>query len=137
MVTPTEKIKNTNKCEEYRPINSLKTFEKVLETVVKYRLENYMEENNLLSKYQSGFRRKFSCETAVNYVVSRWKNAKNYKILAIFLDFKRAFETIDRDILLQKLLKYGIEDEELMWFRSYLTNRKQITRVNNTIEQPN
>ena len=81
MVTLIEKVKNTNKCEEHRPINSLKTFEKVLETVVKQQLENYMK---LLSKYQSGFRRKFSCETAVNYVVSRWKNAKNNKILAIF-----------------------------------------------------
>ena len=89
-----------------------------------------------MSKYQSGFRRKFSCEMAVNYVVSPWKNAKNSKILAIFLAFKRAFETIDRDILLQKLLKYGIENEELMWFRSYLTNRKQITRVNNTESRP-
>ena len=107
MVTRIEKIKNSNKCEEYRPINSLKTFEKVLETVVKQQLENYMEENKLLSKYGFGFRRKFSCETDVNYVVRRWKNAKNNKILAIFLDFKRAFETIDKDILLQKLLKYG------------------------------
>ena len=62
-------------------------------------------------------------------LLSRWKNAKNNKILAIFLVFRRAFETIDRDILLQKLLKYGIEEEELMWFRSYLTNRKQNTRV--------
>ena len=50
--------------------------------------------------------------------------------MGIFLDFRPAFETIDRDILLQKLLKYGIENEELMWFRSYLTNRKQITRAN-------
>ena len=104
--------------------------------MVKQQLENYMEENKLLVKYQSGFRRKFSCETTVNYVVSRWKNAKNNKILAIFLDFKRAFETIDRDIMLQKLLKYGIEDEELMWFRSYLTNRKRITRVDNTESSP-
>ena len=90
-----------------------------------------MKKNKFLSKYQSGFRRKFSCETAVNYDVSRWKNAKNNQILAIFLDFRRAFETIDRDILLQKLLKYGIENKKLMWFRSYLTNRKQVTRVNN------
>ena len=89
-----------------------------------------------MSKYQSGFRKKFLCETAVNYVVSRWKNIKNNKILAIFLDFKRAFETINRNIPLQKLLKYGIENEELMWFRSYLTNRKQITRVNNTESSP-
>ena len=61
---------------------------------------------------------------------------KNNKILAIFLDFRRACETIDRDILLQKLLEYGIEDEELMRLRSYLTNRKQITRVNNTEFSP-
>ena len=79
MVTPIEKIKSANKCEEYRPINSLNTFEKVLETVVKQQLENYMEENKLLSKYQSLFQKEFSCETAVNYVVSRWKNAKNNK----------------------------------------------------------
>ena len=51
---------------------------------------------------------------------------KNNRILAIFLDFRRAFKTIDRDILLQKL----------MWFRSYLTNRKQIIRVNNTESSP-
>ena len=69
-------------------------------------------------------------------MLSRCKNAKNNKILAIVLDFRRAFETIDRDILLQKLLKYGIENEELMWFRSYLTNRKQITRVNSTESSP-
>ena len=121
MVTPIEKIKNTNKCEQFRPMNSLKTFEKVLDTVVKQRLENYMEENKLLSKYQSGFKKKFSCETTVNYAVSRWKNAKNNKILAIFLDFRGAFKTIDKDILLQKELAA----EELMWLRSYLTNRKQ------------
>ena len=49
----------------------------------------------------------------------------------------RAFKTIDRDILLQKLFKYGIETEEqLMWFRSYLTNRNQITIVNNTESSP-
>ena len=89
-----------------------------------------------MSKYQFGFRRKFSCETVVNYLVNRWKNTKNNKILAILLDFRRAFEKIDRGTLLQKLLKYGIENEELMWFRSYLTNPKQITRVNNTESSP-
>ena len=95
LVTPIEKIRNSNKCDEFCPINSLKTFEKVSETVVKQQLEKYMEENKLLSKYQSRFRRKFSCETAVNYVVSHWKNTKNNRILEIFLDFRRAFETFD------------------------------------------
>ena len=138
LVTSIEKIRNTSKCDEFRSINSLKTKkEKVVEIVVKQQLENYMEENKLLSKYHSSFRRKFSCETAVNYVVSYWKNAKNKRILEIFLDFMRAFETIDRAFLLRKLLKYGIENEgELMWFRSYLTNRKQTTRVNKTESIP-
>ena len=67
LVTSIEKIKNSNKCGEFRPINSLKISEKVLETVVKQQLEKSMEENKLLSKYQSGFKRKFSRETAGNF----------------------------------------------------------------------
>lgn len=132
MVTPIEKIANTNKCEEFRPINTLKICEKIIEKIVKQQLEEYLEKNTILSKYQSGFRKTFSCETAVNYVINRWKKLeKNKKIMAIFLDFKRAFETIDRELLLQKLFFYGIQNKELNWFKSYLTNRKQITKVNN------
>ena len=52
------------------------------------------------------------------------------KVLAIFLVFKNAFETIDRDILLKKLSCYDIKDKELKWFSSYLTKRRQITKVN-------
>lgn len=131
-ITPIEKILRTKHCEEFRPINSLNTFEKILEKVVKEQLEKYIEENDILSKYQSGFRKNFSCETTVNYVINRWKKLKkNKKIMAIFLDFKRAFETIDRDILIKKLFVYGIRGNELKWFKSYLTNRKQYTSVNN------
>ena len=56
--------------------------------------------------------------------------------MVIFLDFKRAFETIDSNILLEKLFKYGIQDKKLTWFESYLTNRRQYTNVNNTISDP-
>ena len=52
------------------------------------------------------------------YVLNRWKFIENYrKFLAIFFffDFKRAFETIERDILLRKLSCYGIKDKELKW----------------------
>ena len=55
---------------------------------------------------------------------------KRNKILDIFLNFKRAFETIYRKILLQKLRAYDIDDIELKWFESYLTNRKHITKIN-------
>lgn len=132
MITPIEKITKARNCEDFRPINTLKLCEKILEKVVKVQLEEYLEGNNILSKYQSGFRGGFSCETAVNYVINRWKNIdKNKKVMAMFLDFKRAFETIDRDILIKKLFNYGIRNIELKWFQSYLTNRTQITKVNN------
>lgn len=131
MVSPIEKVPKTNKCEEFRPINTLKTCEKILEKVVKNQLENYFEENLLLSQYQSGFRKKYSCETAVNYVINQWKYiGKNKRIMALFLDFQRAFETIDRNIMLQKLYMYGIRHVELEWFKSYLDNRQQTTKVN-------
>lgn len=91
-----------------------------------------MEKNMLFSKYQSGFRKKHSCETAVNYVINRWKTIdKKHKIIAVFLDFKRAFETVDRGILISKLSKYGIQGKEIKWFESYLNDRLQSTKVNN------
>ena len=58
MVTPIEKIRNTIKCEEYRPINTLRTSEKIIEKIVKDQLEEYFEKHSLLSKYQSGFKKR-------------------------------------------------------------------------------
>ena len=89
MITPVEKIRNIIKCEEYRPINSLRTCEKITEKIVKDQLEENSEKHNLLSKYQSGFRKRFSCETAINYVINRLEFIENdRKVLAIFRDFK-------------------------------------------------
>ena len=114
MVTPVEKIRNTIKCKEYRPINTLRTCEKIIEQIVKNQLEEYFEKHSLPSKYQSGFRKSYSCETAINYAINRCTFIGNdRKVQVIFLDFKRAFETIDRDILLRKVSCYGIKDMEL------------------------
>lgn len=138
MVIPVEKVKGTKKCEEHRPINMLTIYEKVLEKVVKVQLEEYMEVNGLIIKQQSGFRKKHSCETALNWLMMQWKTDvdNNDVVCACFLDFKRAFETVDRDILIDKLEKYGVKGKEKMWFESYLKNRMQRTRVNNTTSEP-
>ncbi len=90
-----------------------------------------MEKNNIIFDYQSGFRTSDSCETLINFVISNWKVAVHDKkiIIAIFLDLRRAFETIDKNILIQKLEKYGLKNVELRWFESYLFGRTQRTRV--------
>ena len=126
IVTPIEK-----QCEEFRPINSLKTCEKIIEKVVKDQLEKYIENRYILSKNQSEFRKKHSCETTVKYGINEFKAvAKDKRIIALFLDVKRALETIYREIILNKLYMYGIRGTELEWLKSYMKRRRQTTKSN-------
>ena len=126
-VVPIEKINNTNKSWEFRPINTLPSPEKLLEIVVYNQLMDYFNNNNLLLVNQSGFRAKHSCESALQLTITEWKyelDKGNYTV-AVFLDLKRAFETIDRTILIRKLVMFGIQGKVLNWLKDYLTDRKQ------------
>lgn len=108
------------------------TLEKLLESIVKEQLIEYIETNEILSVFQSGYRKLHSCETSLNLVISKWKELrdKNYDIICVFLDLKRAFETIDIKQLLQKLKGFGLKNKTFKWFESYLTGRTQRTKVN-------
>lgn len=137
-ITPIPKVCNAKNAEDIRPINQLPTYEKVLEVMVKRRLTDFIEENNILSDVQSGFRKQHSCETAINLVLLNWKNLleKEKSIVCVFLDLKRAIETIDRKILVEKLTRIGIDGVEKKWFESYLKNRVQRTKIDSTISSP-
>lgn len=130
LVVPVIKVLNSIKCQDFRPVNMLTTCEKILETVVKTQLMKYLDNNRIIIEEQSGYRGKHSCETALNYVVADWKvELDNGKIIiCVFIDLKRAFETIDRELLLKKLFRYGIRGVELKWFRMYLSDRFQRTK---------
>lgn len=134
-VIPLEKINNTIKCEQHRPINMVPIYEKLLETVVNEQIIDYIETNKLLTIKQAGFRKRNSCESALQTVIAKWKNALNEKkvIGVIFLDFRRAFETIDRKLLLLKLRKFGLGPKIINWMSEYLTDRTQITKYNNSV----
>jgi len=95
--------------------------------VVKKQLEKYLENNNIITEHQSDFRNGYSCETAIQIIVDEWKLmvSERKMIGVIFMDLKRAFETIDRERLLAKLYQYGIRDRALEWIRSYLHGRSQ------------
>jgi len=132
-IIPIPKIDKAKKASEYRPINMLPIFEKVLELVVKEQLEMYLENNGIITEHQSGFRKHYSCETAIQTVIDEWKLivSEGKMVGVIFMDLKRAFETIDRERLLEKMYQYGIRGMALEWFKSYLNNRKQQVRFNN------
>ena len=133
-VTPLHKSGPHDDVNNYRPISILPILSKVLEKHVHDSLSEYLQEFSLLHKTQSGFRTQHSCETALINMIDSWLNAMDKgKIIGVVLvDFKKAFDLVDHQILLNKLDIYGIKDEALMWFNTYLTNRKQQVSVNNT-----
>jgi hypothetical protein len=134
-VIPINKVENALNAEDFRPINMLPVYEKSMEMIVKSQLLLFIKSNHILHESQSGFRENHSCETAINFVLSEWKDYTENKklIIAVFLDFKRAFETINRDLLVEKLYNCGFDDTAVKWFKNYLTDRKQQTKIGNII----
>lgn len=134
-IIPLEKKNNTVKCEEHRPINMMPLYEKLLEMVINKQIIEYVEYNKLLSTYQAGFRKQKCCESALQTVLADWKNALSRKLMVgvVFLDFRRAFETINRNLLLEKLKNYGFGSVVISLLTEYLEDRYQIVKYNNSI----
>ena len=116
----------------YGPISVLPTLSRIFERLVYNQLANYLERNKYLTKYQSGFRKRHSTVTAMLRNSDDWllNIAKGWLNGEIFFDLKKAFDTIDHDILFVKLSRYGVLEKELKWFKSYLLERKQFCYVN-------
>lgn len=132
-VIPIPKIEKPRKASDYRPINILPIYEKVLELIVKEQIEEFVQRNDIISEHQSGYRKYHSCESALQSVLDDWKlsTSEGKMIGVVFLDLKRAFETVDRKRLLVKLDQYGMKGKVLEWFRTYLNNRFQQVKFNN------
>jgi Reverse transcriptase (RNA-dependent DNA polymerase) len=111
----------------YRPISVLPSFSKIYEKSIHARLASYLEANDILFDYQFGFRKKHSTYMAITNLYDKISNAvdKNEFVIAIFIDLAKAFDTIDFNILYDKLSYYGIRGIALDLFKSYLTDRCQ------------
>ena len=114
----------------YRPISLLPAISKVFEKVVFIQIYEYFNSNNLLFKSQYGFRANHSTELAGIEFVDKILHYLDdqHTPISIFLDLSKAFDTLDRDILLFKLKHYGITGTPYKWFCSYLSNRQQYTQ---------
>ena len=124
--------------DNYRPISLLPSISKIFERVVFCQLYEYFAREKLLYISQYGFRKAHSTESAclefLDRVTADLDNKKTP--VPIFLDLSKAFDTIDHQILIDKLSYYGLEGISLNWFHSYLSNRSQsvnIDDINNSM----
>ena len=132
LVAPLHKDGPRDDVNNYRPIAVLPVLSKILERHVTKSLTNYLNENNLIFKYQSAFRENHSTETALIKLTDELLfNMDNDKVTGmISIDLKKAFDLVSHEILLQKLQIYGLSDSAVKWFHFYLSDRQQCVKVN-------
>ena len=132
-VTPIFKSSDKGDLNNYRPISVLPTVLAIFEKLLYEQLYKYLTDNEILCKTQWGFRSLHSVALALNNCTSDWLlNIDRGNVnTEVFLDIKKAFDTIDHSLLLRKLGKCGICCEEVLFLKSYLTNRKQYCSIQN------
>jgi hypothetical protein len=126
-VTPIYKDSNPLSPSNYRPISILPVVMKVFERAVQKQLVSFLKENSILCDQQSGFRECHSTLTATTDVTDFILQNMDQGLLtgAVYLDLKKAFDTVDFETLLYKLHCLGVKDTEHLWFQNYLQERSQ------------
>ena len=116
----------------YRPISLLSSINKIMEKIMHKQLSKFLKRYEILYDYQFGFREGHSTTLALIEIVDNILYGMDHgkHVAGIYMDLSKAFDTVDHEILFQKLQHYGIRGLPLQWFKSYLTNRKQCTIAN-------
>ena len=132
IVTPIPKTQTKSKEAKYwRPITQICLPGKILERIVHRQLNEYLETNNLLFSNQHGFRSNKSTSTAVfNTLKNLFENWNiNLDSTCVYIDFARAFHSIDHNIFIRKLHLYGLDGACIEFFQSYMNSRAQCTKI--------
>ena len=126
-INPIPKSKDIDKCSSYRPISLLSLPSKILEKIVHNHVSNFLAEHSLLCNIQFGFRPRSSTQEALLSVTNTWHNmlTKHTQIASVFLDVRKAFDSVPHNRLIKALHFIGIQGPLLNWFRDYLTSRHQ------------
>ena len=130
-VIPVYKADDRCEVSNYRPISTLSVLSKLFERLMYKRLISFLNNNDIICKHQFGFKVGCSTSDAIVEFLDCIYTALNNKMIAmpVYLDFSKAFDTVNHNILCIKLQHYGIRGTSLNWFKSYLANRKQYINI--------
>lgn len=135
IVVPIHKSGSHFVFNNYRPISILPVVSKILERIVSSQLSFYLTSENLINQHQFGFRQNHSTYMPVSLLYDEVTSALYNKrfCAALYLDFSKAFDTVNPSILLKKLKSYGLHNKSLEFFRSYLSDRCQVVKYNSLL----
>jgi hypothetical protein len=135
IVTPIFKGGNPTHCTNYRPISVLPVLTRIFEIIIKNRITQYLEENNIIHSNQFGFQKKSNTTAATINLLNKIYSLidKRKKCSCLLLDLKKAFDSISVEILFDKLEKIVFRDKALDLLKNYMTNRKQVEKIGDTI----
>jgi Reverse transcriptase (RNA-dependent DNA polymerase) len=131
IVKPLYKKGSRSNINNYRPISLLSVFSKIFERAYLSRLVTFLEHNRILSKFQNGFRKGKSTETAIFDLVESILSSVDSRnvVTGMFVDLSKAFDTVEHKKLFEKLDDCGIRGKCLDWVKSFLSNRKQYVKI--------
>ena len=116
----------------YRPVSLTCVLCKVLESIIRDVIVSHFTDNNLYAECQHGFRKKRSCITQLLEVMEDFTilTEGKHSIDIVYLDFRKAFDTVPHQRLLEKLKSYGITGSIHEWIKNFLTGRTQKVKIN-------
>ena len=131
-VTPLKKEGFTNNVSGLRPISVLPLPGKIFEKLIHNQLYTYINNGQLISEFQGGFRPNYSTNSTIaQFTDYIYTNINQHKLThSIFIDFSKAFDTINYNILFKKLEHFYLKDSAIDLIKNYLTNRKQKVQTN-------
>ena len=134
-IIPLYKGGNKTDVSNYRPVSLLPLPGKILEKIAHSKLSLFLENNDVITNKQGGFRKGFSTASSIADLTDDLYSNINEGLtsLATFVDLRKAFDTVNHEILLQKIKCYGIRNKNLDWCTNYLNNRSQKTLANGVL----
>nr|VZI35325.1 unnamed protein product [Spirometra erinaceieuropaei] len=130
-ISPIHKNGSRASANNYRPVSLTSICCKVMERIIKCELMRFLEQNHLLCDAQHGFRRGRSCLTNLLYCLEQWTRAidEGNVVHVAYIDFKKAFDSVSHQRLLNKLSRIGVRGKLLKWIENFLVGRSQTVRL--------